>query len=180
MRLAGPGTVRDPDWVLAALRQHETALLRYSASLVGESRAQDVVQDAFLKLCAQPPESVQDHVAAWLFTVCRNRALELRRAERRFSAFEEDDAMQSPDSGPGAKLERAENMSRVDAAMAALNGRQREVLRLKVEGGLSYKEIAEVLSLSVGNVGFILHTAIASLREQLQEQESTASQGRAL
>lgn len=180
MRLAGTRTVGDPDWVLVALRQHESALLRYAASLVGESRAQDVVQDAFLKLCAQPLESVDGHLAAWLFTVCRNRALELRRGERRLSAIEEDDAMESPDSGPGAKLERAQKMSRVDAAMAALGGRQREVLRLKVEAGLSYKEIAEVLSLSVGNVGFILHTAIANLREQLDEREPLASQGRAL
>ena len=180
MRLVGTGAVRDPDWVLAALRQHESALLRYSASLVGESRAQDVVQDAFLKLCAQPRESVQSHLAAWLFTVCRNRALELRRAERRLSAFEEDDLMESPDSGPGAKLERAQNMSRVEAAMSTLNGRQREVVRLKVEAGLSYKEIADVMSLSVGNVGFILHTAIADLRRQLEEQQTTRGQGRAL
>lgn len=83
MRLAG--TERRPDlhWVLTALEQNEAALLRYSATLVGTSRAQDVVQDAFMKLCTQSFESVQGHIAAWLFTVCRNRALELRRAERR-------------------------------------------------------------------------------------------------
>ena len=137
-----------------------------------ETRAQDVVQDAFLRLCSQPVESVRDHLAAWLFTVCRNRALEIQRAERRTQAIEqEDDMHESPDSGPCAKLERAENLSLLGAAMAALPRKQREVLRLKVEAGLSYKDIAEVMNLTVGNVGFILHSAIARVRETISEQE---------
>lgn len=131
---------QEPEWVLAALRAHEGPLLRYAASLVGETRAQDVVQDAFLRLCSQPQESVQAHLAAWLFTVCRNRAFEIRRADRRLSRIEEKDEMlESPDSGPVAKLERAEDLSRVGAAMAELPPKQREVLRLKIEAGLSYK-----------------------------------------
>jgi RNA polymerase sigma factor (sigma-70 family) len=182
MSLVGTDSVAGPDWVLAALRQYEGPLLRYAASLVGEGRAQDVVQDAFLRLCGQTLESVESHLAAWLFTVCRNRALELRRSERRLSPLEEeDDMLESPDSGPVAKLERAENLSRVGAAMAALPNRQREVLRLKVEAGLSYKDIAEVVNLSVGNVGFILHTAIAQIREQLSGPAQAARvEGRAL
>jgi len=172
MRLVGAQDNSEPEWVLAALRTHQGALLRYAASFVGETRAQDVVQDAFLRLCSQPVESVQDHVAAWLFTVCRNRALEIHRAERRTEAIEEhDDMLESPDSGPSAKLERAEDLSLVGAAMAALPSKQREVLRLKVEAGLSYKDIAEVMNLTVGNVGFILHSAIARVRENISEQE---------
>ncbi|HET9934091.1 MAG TPA: sigma-70 family RNA polymerase sigma factor [Polyangiaceae bacterium] len=184
MSLVGTDDVAGPDWVLAALRQHEQPLLRYAASLVGESRAQDVVQDAFLRLCSQSFESVADHLAAWLFTVCRNRALELRRAERRLSSMDdgdEDDARESPDSGPIEKVERAENVSRVRAAMAALPRRHREVLRLKLEADLSYKDIAAVMNLSVGNVGFILHTAIAKIREQLSEPlEAARAEGSAL
>jgi len=172
MKLVGTRDAPEPEWVLAALQKHEAALLRYAASLVGETRAQDVVQDTFLRLCSQPIESVQDHLAAWLFTVCRNRARELRRADRRTAAIEEkDDMRESPDSGPIAKLERAENLSRVARAMAALPKKQREALRLKVEAGLSYKDIAEVMNLTVGNVGFILHQAIARVRESLTEQE---------
>ncbi len=180
MRLAGTDRGPDLHWVLSALEQHEAALLRYSATLVGSSRAQDVVQDAFMKLCAQSFESVQGHVAAWLFTVCRNRALELRRAERRLSPLDDDDVIESADSSPGVKVERAQDMSRVGRAMAALSSRQRELLRLKVEGGLSYKEIAEVMGLSVSNVGFILHGAIADLRERLDQPEGELREGRAL
>ncbi|HYQ01116.1 MAG TPA: sigma-70 family RNA polymerase sigma factor [Polyangiaceae bacterium] len=175
MKLVGTRDDPEPEWVLAALQKHEAALLRYAASLVGETRAQDVVQDTFLRLCSQPVESVQDHLAAWLFTVCRNRAREIRRADRRVAVIqdveEKDDMRESPDSGPIAKLERAEDLSRVAQAMAALPKKQREALRLKVEAGLSYKDIAEVMNLSVGNVGFILHQAIARVRESLSEQD---------
>lgn len=172
MKLVGTRDDPEPEWVLAALHKHEAALLRYAASLVGETRAQDVVQDTFLRLCSQPVESVRDHLAAWLFTVCRNRAFELRRAERRLASMgEEEDMHESPDSGPSAKLERAENLSRVAQAMAALPKTQREALRLKVEAGLSYKDIAEVMNLTVGNVGFILHQAIARVRDSVIEPE---------
>jgi len=174
MRLVDTEREPEPKWVLAALQKHEGALLRYAASLVGETRAQDVVQDAFLRLCSQPAESVQGHLAAWLFAVCRNRAFELRRADRRLARLEEkDDMRETPESGPVAKLERAEDLSRVGVAMAALPRKQREVLRLKVEAGLSYKAIAEVMNLTVGNVGFILHQAISRVRESLTEQERT-------
>jgi hypothetical protein len=40
MKLVGTDSVSCPDWVLVALREHEASLLRYAASLVGESRAQ--------------------------------------------------------------------------------------------------------------------------------------------
>ena len=54
--------------------------------------------------------------------------------------------------------------------IARLPDRQQEVLRLKFNAGLSYKEIAEVTGLTSTNVGFILHTAISKLRQRLVQQ----------
>jgi RNA polymerase sigma-70 factor (ECF subfamily) len=163
---------REPGWVLEALRRYEGPLLRYAASLAGEARAADVVQDTFLRLCARRAGDLEEHLAGWLFTVCKNRALELRRSERRLTPIEEDDMPPSPDSGPAAKLELKESLSRVGAAMAALSERHREALLLKIDGGLSYKEIAAVMNLSVGNVGFILHAAIAAIKEHLARHDA--------
>jgi RNA polymerase sigma-70 factor (ECF subfamily) len=165
-------SVADPTWVLEVLRRYERPLLRYAAAIGGEARAHDVVQDTFLRLCTQAPEGIEEHVAAWLFTVCKNRALELRRAERRLTSIEEDDLPQSPDSGPASKFELKESASRVGEAMAALSDRHREALLLKIDGGLTYKEIAHVMEITVGNVGFILHTAIAEIRERLAKQDA--------
>jgi len=175
-------SVTDPEWVLEVLRRYERPLLRYAAAVGGEEHARDVVQDTFLRLCTQAPKGVEDHVAAWLFTVCKNRALELRRSNRRLTTIEEDDLPQSPDSGPAAKLELKESVSRVGEAVAALSERYREALLLKIEGGLTYKEIAAVMDITVGHVGFILHDAIAEIRECLARQDTMVRReaGRAL
>jgi RNA polymerase sigma-70 factor (ECF subfamily) len=166
----------DTEWLLEVLRRYERPLLRYAAAVGGEERARDIVQDTLVRLCTQAPKGVEDHVAAWLFTVCKNRALELRRSERRLTPIDEDDLPASPDSGPATKLELKESVSRVGEAVAALSGRYREALLLKVEGGLTYKEIAEVMDITVGHVGFILHSAIAEIRERLAKQEKPEKQ----
>ena len=70
---------------------------------------------------------------------------------------------------PGDVLERKEALSKIGRLMTNLSENQREVLRLKFQSGLRYKEISEITGLSVSNVGFILHTAIKKLRTRLEE-----------
>ena len=53
------------------------------------------------------------------------------------------------------------------ALVGDLPENQREVLRLKFQCGLKYREISEVTGLSVSNVGFLIHTAISTLRKDL-------------
>jgi RNA polymerase sigma-70 factor (ECF subfamily) len=160
------------DWVMQALEKHESPLLRYAHSIVGPAKAEDVVQDVFLKLCSETREDVEGHLAAWLYRVCRNRAIELLRADRKHAEPLDDDAA-GPDSGPARAFERKEALTRVGAAMSRLTRREREIITLKVDSGLRYKEIAVVMSLSVSNVGFILHGAIKKLREELAPAETT-------
>ena len=69
---------------------------------------------------------------------------------------------------PDAAASDHEQAGRVSAAMSALPENQREVLRLRFQGGLSYKQIAGVTGLSVTNVGFLIHTAIGRLRKRFQ------------
>ena len=51
--------------------------------------------------------------------------------------------------------------------MRGLPNNQQEVVRLKFQNGMSYKEIAAVTELSVSNVGFLLHTALDTLRTRI-------------
>lgn len=78
-------TVRD--WVNAAMREHEAALLRYAARITGDADlARDVAQDVFLRLCGEDPATLNGRLRPWLYTVCRNRAIELRRKRKRWFA----------------------------------------------------------------------------------------------
>jgi len=175
VKVAEVSSNQPSSWVMQAVAEHEAALLRYAASIVGPARAPDVVQDTFLKLCAQSADDVAGYLGAWLFRVCRNRAIELLRAERRHSPLEEA-GMESAEDGPVSTLERKETLTRVGAGLSTLSEREREILRLKVDAGLRYKEIAEVMKISVSNVGFILHAAISKLRKELARAEVPRAQ----
>src|SRR5688572_5198639 len=162
------------EWVRAALREHEGVLIRYASQITGDvDRARDVVQDTFLKLCSESPARLDGHLREWLFTVCRNRARDVVRKEQRMKPLEEArlETTASQESSPADQAETNESSRQVEQLVAALPENQREVVRLKFQSGLSYKEISHVTDLSVSNVGFLIHTAMKTLRTQMQNEE---------
>ena len=155
-------------WIVDALTQHESNLVRYATWILGDvEQAREVVQETFLRLCKQKRDRLSDHRPPWLFTVCRNLAFDIRKKENRMTPLTDPDTLMTVESRPGASLERDETMSQVMRVMDTLPKNQREVLRLKFQHDLSYKEISEITQLSVSNVGFLIHTAIKSLRKEL-------------
>jgi RNA polymerase sigma factor (sigma-70 family) len=165
------GSPNQTAWVMQVVDTFEGRLVRYAADLVGPAMARDVVQDTFLKLCDQERSRVEAHLAAWLFTVCRNRALEVRRKLKRQGPLDaEHSAELVPQAADVAYLHQ-EALSRMRKALAALPERERELVRLKFDCELSYKEIASVTGLSVTNVGFILHTAVKRMRSSVEGDE---------
>jgi RNA polymerase sigma-70 factor (ECF subfamily) len=158
-------------WIRDALVQFEGPLLQYATRLAGGDleSARDAVQDTFLRLCDQARGDVQARLKPWLFTVCRNLILDHHRKERRMNTMDEGAAhgLPSTELAPGAALERSETVSVVMQTLERLPEKQREVLRLKFQQGLSYKQIADVTGHSTGNVGFLVHHGIKGLRELL-------------
>ncbi|MFA5057834.1 MAG: sigma-70 family RNA polymerase sigma factor [Opitutaceae bacterium] len=156
-------------FVRSAVEQYQAPLLRYATRLVGEpDRARDVVQDTFVRLMAQPPATIDSHLAEWLFTVCRNRVYDVHRKEGRMKQFAEGAAERvvAADPRPGAALEAEETQAAVRRLIDRLPANQQEVIRLKFQNGFSYKEISRITELSVSNVGFLIHTAIKTLRRE--------------
>ncbi|TLD69709.1 sigma-70 family RNA polymerase sigma factor [Phragmitibacter flavus] len=156
--------------VQEALAQHESNLIAYACGILGgdEERARDVVQDTLLKLHLADPDRVRENLKAWLYAVCRNRAFDVLRKEHRIRFTDDDDHLDWLDEwqpDPSEDASRDEMLEHVWAALEQLPQNQREVIRLKFQHGLSYKEISTVTSLSVTNVGFLLHTAIKRLRK---------------
>ena len=75
------------------MERHEAELLRYALSLVRDlPSAEDLVQDAFFKLCKQEPESLRGRLVPWLFTVVRNQAMDRHRRESRWPRAAEAEA----------------------------------------------------------------------------------------
>ncbi len=143
----------------------------YVASLVRDrSAAEDVTAQAFERAYRKRRSyrSGRGSMEAWLFGIARNAALdELRRRKRR-AGLEGD----PEDHGARTVEEHAELALRretVRAALASLDGQERDLIALKFAGGLSNAEIARVLGTSESNAGTRLHRTITKLREACHE-----------
>ena len=157
-------------WVTTALDRYEGRLLRYAQRIVGDAdRARDVVQETFLKLCKEDPSTLNGRLAQWLYTVCRNHALDIRRKESRLSVTPAPPELdvRSPSEEPVQSVEDRDTLELILIEMARLSQNQQECIRLKFQQGLSYREIGAVTGLSVSNVGFLIHTGLKKVRERL-------------
>jgi RNA polymerase sigma-70 factor (ECF subfamily) len=163
-------------WIADAMQEHQAPLQRYVARHMGGNwdQARDVVQDAFLRLCQQPPQKVQDHVVEWLYTVCRNRAVDVMRKEGRMRSFGEGEMerVHAAEARPGRALEAAETQATVLDLIGRLPANQQEVVRLKFQNGFSYKEISRITKLSVSNVGYLIHMAVKQLRQDMAAHQA--------
>ena len=138
----------------------------YVASLLRDrSAAEDVTALAFERAYRKrrsyrPARGSMD---AWLFGIARNAALdELRRRKRRATLEADPEDTGSPPRRTRSSWRCGET---VRAALAGLDGQERDLIALKFAGGLSNGEIARVLRLSESNVGTRLHRTITKLRE---------------
>jgi RNA polymerase sigma-70 factor (ECF subfamily) len=142
-------------------RLHAPALLLYARQWGGS--AEDVVQEAFLRLAQQTPPPEQ--VLPWLYRVVRNEALANHRAASRRRAREKRASM------PEAWFSTAED--RLDAGeatrfLAELPLELREVIVARLWGGLTFEEVARLVGSSLPTTYRRYQTGLAQLRERLE------------
>jgi RNA polymerase sigma factor (sigma-70 family) len=146
--------------VTDAVLQHGDALTHYAAKILGcHEQARDVVQDTFVKLYETHGSIPANATRAWLYRVCRNRALDLRRRGRFAVALGN-----LPEPSVEPRGERARILSELDEMLRDLPDHKRQVMALRYGEGQSYKEISAETGLSVSHVGTVLHDVTESLR----------------
>lgn len=151
---------------------YESALIGYASTILNDiDLARDVVQDTFTRLCQQDLEKVRDNLKAWLFTVCRNRAFDLLRKDKRQQPLDEIhwQKLAGAELPPDEESARHDRMTEVAACLERLTANQREVIILKFQQDLSYREIQSITGLTTGNIGFLIHTGLKRLREILPD-----------
>jgi RNA polymerase sigma factor (sigma-70 family) len=160
---------------LDALERYERPLIRYAHSHTNDlEEARDVVQDVFLKLSQHINTLDMERLAPWLFTVCKNRALDHQRKQSRLIVMETETLDLEASAGPlpGDELAKRETSATLHSLIAALPTRQREAVQLKFISDLDYKEISLVMKTSIGNVGYLIHHGVQALRSKWQELEN--------
>ena len=153
----------------------EAPLLSYTLRLVKDpAMAEDVVQEAFLRLQAHEDEVREPR--AWLYRTAQHLALNQLRAGKRLVAWaprvtdgepptSEDAADPAP--LPDEQLSRWEGIGLVRLGLDRLDERSRQVVELKFLENLSYRDIGARLGLTEGHVGYLLHHALKALEGEL-------------
>jgi len=159
------------DWE-AAYAAHRTELLRYVHRLTRDVHlAEDVVQDAFLRLWRE--ERQVENPRSWLYRVCTNLVRDhVRRAatrERR-APPPSDEVAESPDE----VLERAEAVRTVRLALSRIGARDREALLLR-EAGFKYAEIADVIDVRTVIVPTLIARALKRFHKAYLQETSDAA-----
>lgn len=163
-----PPFINQEAFIQKAIADFQSPLIAYASALLHDvDRARDVVQDTFIRLCQQPPERVHEHLKSWLFTVCRNRAMDILRKEKNTTPLE--DIRWKKVAGPGLQpdefVDLSERHAQLMAMLERLSPNQREVILLKFQQGLSYKEIQQITELTTTNIGFLIHAGLKRLRD---------------
>jgi RNA polymerase sigma-70 factor (ECF subfamily) len=174
---AEPRRFESIEEVFAAL---ESPLLSYALRLLhARAAAEDIVQEAFMRLHSQFKE-VRDP-RRWLYRTVHNLAFNQRRKDDKIVPLdpvagtrtrEENAVSVIPDTAdpellPDEQIIRWEGIGLVRLSLGALDERSREVLKLKFEENLSYREISAKTGLSVSNVGYLLHQALKVIAAEL-------------
>ncbi|MBC8127862.1 MAG: RNA polymerase sigma factor [Gloeobacteraceae cyanobacterium ES-bin-144] len=154
----------------------ESPLLRYAYGLIGQREtAQDLVQEAFLKLHAHWDDVTNPR--AWLFRAIRNLALNHLRDHKRETSIESSDDFQSESDDPDQALGKLETLGTLQLLVSELDPSDRQLISLKYHENLKYDQISERTGLSVSNVGYKLHHALKNLADSLRRLGVETAEG---
>ena len=149
--------------MLAALDEYEVRLTRFAARMLGdEQAARDIVQHTFLKLCDESPQILRRRLELWLFTVCRNKAMDWLRQSRHEQFTSEVEKASGQD--PASEIEANELHTLLRTLVDQLPVSLREVVELWAQG-FHYCEIAQITDRTEGHVRLLNHRALTRLRQ---------------
>jgi len=174
-------SAQSPETIEELFAALESPLLSYALRLIdGREAAEDLVQEAFMKLHSQFAEVREPR--RWLYRTVHNLALNHRRDSAKVVSLNspaQDDSEAGTDMAdttdtqplPDEQIARIEGIGLVRLSLAALDERSRELIRLKFNEDLSYAEISARTGLKTGHVGYLLHHALKTIAAELAKTE---------
>jgi RNA polymerase sigma-70 factor (ECF subfamily) len=141
--------------------------------------AEELSQEAFLRLCRHLQEGRPlENPKAWLFTVANNLAIDTQRHEGNITNLDERTWKEIEESRSGAQPDperlvlQDERMDRLHISVLNLTSLQRECLHLRAEG-LRYREIAELMGISISTVADAVRRATVRLAREVDSEVSS-------
>ena len=153
------------------VERHAQAVARFVASIGARSEVDELVQDTFVRAFGSLDGfRGESALRTWLFTIARRLVLDRRRSIRRRGEqveVQEGDFATEYDALDGVVAD--ETQSRLRGAMARLTPTQREVFVLRVNEGMSYREIADTVGTTEGAARVHYHNAMRAIKELLDD-----------
>lgn len=168
--------------LMAVVAHYQGALLRYVGRMLGttDHEAEDIVQETFVRLHLQVTgkgrQSVRN-LTTWLFRTTHNLTIDVfRRRARRIKSVET-----IPESASLAQEQAADELDALSEVLrqearevalrelAKLDDQQRQIVLLKIIQGMTLRQVAEVVGISVSLVNYRLNKGLAELARRLQK-----------
>jgi len=154
------------------VRAHQERVHSYATYMLRDSaEAQDVAQEALIRMWRHQAEILPLSAKSWLMRTAHNLCIDrIRRRKARSEADDGESVLSfASDTAPGpGKLAQSQDLGRlIRQSLDALTPRDRAVVVMREVQGLPYEEIADILGLPLGTVKARLHRARERLRTRL-------------
>lgn len=155
---------------------HRAALLDYAAPIVGcRARAEDVVQEAWLRFSSQDLQIDIRHPASYLYRIVRNLALDLTRrtATERVQPGGDELINELPSStaSPEHEVSSQNELEVIAHALTQLPERTRRAFEMHRLGGYTLQQVANVLGVSTALVHQLVHDALRHCLDCLEPDD---------
>jgi len=147
---------------------HSKSLYNFAFYKTGNSaQSEDLVQEAFIKMWNNCVKIIFEKAKSFLFTVVNNQFLNDVAHKKVVLNYRKQGVKESTNENPEFLLEEKEFLNKLQTTISNLKEGQREVFLLNRIDKKTYKEIAEILSISVKAVEKRMHLALKQVREQI-------------
>jgi RNA polymerase sigma-70 factor (ECF subfamily) len=175
--IAAPMTLNEK--VVAHFEQLRVPVFRFLLRKTRDtSRAEELSQEAFLRLCRHLQEGrTLENPKAWLFTVANNLVIDTKRNDDNLTDLDEHTWKEIEESRSGAQSDpeklmlQDERLEKLHVAVLNLTRLQRDCLHLRAEG-LRYREIAELMKISISTVADAVRRATVKLAREVDSEVS--------
>jgi RNA polymerase sigma-70 factor (ECF subfamily) len=163
----------DEDALEAIFERYETPLFQFLVGILRDyHRAEDALQETFIRALEKLDGVDPDHLRGWLFTVAYHQAMLSKRQKKRppLSLHEHNGTLADPAPGPWRQAADRDDARRLHQLLEQLPAAQREVIRQRIFEGKRFREIAAALHCPLNTALARMHEGLKRLR-RLWEQE---------
>jgi RNA polymerase sigma-70 factor (ECF subfamily) len=168
------GDVEHDRKLLTLFLAHRGALVTYARGILGDhGHAEDVVQEAYLRLANAAGSRAIDEPQGYLYRIVRNLAVDSRRRVQPLEAVPDQIPLDRP--SPEAEALHRDQLRIVNAALAELPERSRIALEMHRLNGCKLREIADHLGISITQAHTLVVEAVEHCKKRLRQPKNRRS-----